>query len=123
MGISLEKAVKKQLGAKYDSYYKLFFFDVRIKGVRGYGFLGKKYACFSYTHDASTIAHETLHCLGLDHTFDYRVPERSFIAYRYTKTNNMLDYSHHVKILRNSLFYWQWKKINQYLIKGKGGSK
>ena len=42
-------------------------------------------------HNPSTIVYEALHCLGLAHTFDYRIPKRSFIAYRYAKTNNILD--------------------------------
>ena len=48
-----------------------------------------------------------LHCFGLAHTFDFRDSKRCEIGYRYTKTNNMLDYSHHVGIERNSLFYLQ----------------
>ena len=45
-----------------------------------------------------------LSCFGLAHTFDFRDSKRCEIGYRYTKTNNMLDYSHHVGIERNSLF-------------------
>ena len=31
----------------------------------------------------------------------------------------MLDYSHHVGIERNSLFYLQWMYINPYIVSGK----
>ena len=31
----------------------------------------------------------------------------------------MLDYSHHVGIERNSLFYMQWMYINPYIVSGK----
>jgi len=31
----------------------------------------------------------------------------------------MLDYSHHVGIERNSLFYVQWMYINPYIVSGK----
>jgi len=31
----------------------------------------------------------------------------------------MLDYSHHVGIERNSLFYLQWIYINPYIVSGK----
>ena len=53
----------------------------------------------------STIGHEVYHCFGLAHTFDFRDSKRCEIGYRYTKTNNMLDYSHHVGIEHNSLFF------------------
>ena len=53
----------------------------------------------------STVGHEVYHCFGLAHTFDFRDSKRCEIGYRYTKTNNMLDYSHHVGIERNSLFF------------------
>lgn len=35
------------------------------------------------------------------------------------KRRNMLDYSHHVGIERNSLFYLQWMYINPYIVSGK----
>lgn len=35
------------------------------------------------------------------------------------KRRNMLDYSHHVGIKRNSLFYLQWMYINPYIVSGK----
>ena len=35
------------------------------------------------------------------------------------KRRNMLDYSHHVGIKRNSLFYLQWMYINPYIASGK----
>ena len=35
------------------------------------------------------------------------------------KRRNMLDYSHHVGIERNSLFYLQWMYINPYIASGK----
>ena len=66
----------------------------------------------------STVGHEVYHCFGLAHTFDFRDSKRCEIDYRYTKTNNMLDYSHHVNIKRNSLFYLQWMYINPYIVSG-----
>ena len=35
------------------------------------------------------------------------------------KRRNMLDYSHHVGIERNCLFYLQWMYINPYIVSGK----
>ena len=115
----LEKAMNEQFGTKYKNHYKLFFFDELLEVQSGYSYPCSPHACFLRDHEVPTIIHEMCHCLGLAHTFDYRIPERSFIAYRYAKTNNILDYSHHINIPRNCLFYWQWKKINPYIIKGK----
>ena len=116
----LEQELTKACGKKYANYYKLFIFPdycyKTIEGnkakLNGYGYLDKKNAFFFKGHEDGTIAHEVCHCLGLDHTFDFTNPNRTIVAYQYGKTTNMLDYSHHFKIKRNCLFYWQWKKIN-----------
>ena len=108
----LEDAIKKRYESQYDEYYKLFVFGDACRKANGYGFLDEKHACLFNGHDDITISHEVCHCLGLNHTFDFTNPNRNIVAYKYAKTNNMLDYSHLVNIKRNSLFYWQWKKIN-----------
>ena len=116
----LEQELTKACKNKYANYYKLFIFPdycyKTIEGhkaqLNGYGYLDKKNAFFFKGHEDGTIAHEVCHCLGLDHTFDFTNPNRTIVAYQYGKTTNMLDYSHHFKIKRNCLFYWQWKKIN-----------
>ena len=66
-----------------------------------------------------TVGYKVYHYFSLVHTFDFRNSKRCEIGYRYTKTNNMLDYSHHVGIERNSLFYLQWMYINPYIVSGK----
>ena len=116
----LEQELTKACGKKYANYYKLFIFPdycyKTIEGhkakLNGYGYLDKKNAFSFKGHEDGTIAHEVCHCLGLDHTFDFTNPNRTIVAYQYGKTTNMLYYSHHFKIKRNCLFYWQWKKIN-----------
>ena len=116
---TLEQTLQKKYGHVYDDYYKLFFFDDPCKGINGYAYYDSKHACFFDSHKASTVGHEVYHCFGLAHTFDFRNSKRCEIGYRYTKTNNMLDYSHHVGIERNSLFYLQWMYINPYIVSGK----
>ena len=102
---TLEQTLQKKYGHVYDDYYKLFFFDDPCKGINGYAYYDSKHACFFDSHNASTVGHEVYHCFGLAHTFDFRDSKRCEIGYRYTKTNNMLDYSHHVGIESNSLFF------------------
>ena len=116
---TLEQTLQKMYGHVYDEYYKLFFFADPCEGINGYAYYNTKHACFFDGHNASTVGHEVYHCFGLAHTFDFRDSTRCEIGYRYTKTNNMLDYSHHVGIERNSLFYLQWMYINPYIVSGK----
>ena len=116
---TLEQTLQKMYGHVYDEYYKLFFFADPCEGINGYAYYNTKHACFFDGHNASTVGHEVYHCFGLAHTFDFRDSKRCEIGYRYTKTNNMLDYSHHVGIERNSLFYLQWMYINPYIVSGK----
>ena len=116
---TLEQTLQKKYGNVYDDYYKLFFFADPCKGINGYAYYDSRHACFFDGHNASTVGHEVYHCFGLAHTFDFRDSKRCEIGYRYTRTNNMLDYSHHVGIERNSLFYLQWMYINPYIVSGK----
>lgn len=119
MKLTLEQTLQEKYGHTYDDYYKLFFFADPCNGINGYAFYDSRHACFFDGHNASTVGHEVYHCFGLAHTFDFRDPKRCEIGYKYTNTNNMLDYSHHAGIDRNSLFYWQWKFINPYILSGK----
>ena len=116
---TLEQTLQKKYGHVYDDYYKLFFFSDPCKGINGYAYYDSRHACFFDGHNASTVGHEVYHCFGLAHTFDFRDSKRCEIGYKYTNTNNMLDYSHHVGITRNTLFYLQWMYINPYIVSGK----
>ncbi|MFK6999475.1 hypothetical protein V3Q90_11760 [Flavobacterium oreochromis] len=70
------------------------------------------------THNENTIAHETLHGMGLPHSFFGQ-----HYVYQAQKTENIMDYSHkgsdpvnnilRVPIInRISTWYWQWRIIN-----------
>ena len=72
------------------------------------------------THNENTIAHETLHGLGLPHSFF-----GPHYVYQAQKTENIMDYSHSLLdlatntirpsedlITRISTWSWQWNIIN-----------
>lgn len=118
---SMKKYLTEQMNKKFDQqyseYYQVFFFqeycvDANGIGINGYAYLNSLYGVYFASHNAATVGHEMFHALGLMHTFDYTDTRLSDYAYQYAKTDNMLDYSHHVGIKRQSLFYWQWKKLN-----------
>lgn len=66
-----------------------------------------------------TAAHEFLHAFNLAHSFtNQEASATALFTYEYSKTDNLLDYSHHVpghKNSRRSLWYWQWKIANESL--------
>lgn len=102
---------------RYNDHYRVYFFneqcaDSKKSGINGYAFMDSQYAVYFKTHNAATVGHEMFHCLGLQHSFDYTEISKSDYAYQYAKTDNMLDYSHMEGISIQSLFYWQWEKIN-----------
>ena len=57
----------------------------------------------------STVAHETLHSMGLYHTFD----NDSKFTFKFSETDNIMDYSdiENRKIPVISTFVWQWKRL------------
>ena len=74
---------------------------------------------------AATTAHEVLHSMGLDHTFESKnirqrgmtrtnVPNAKY-TFKYHSTDNFLDYSHQNPnpIVRKSLMEWQWEIIRR----------
>ena len=70
-------------------------------------------------HNKATIAHETMHAIKLPHTFA-SVDEKNLIrdyTYQAKKTNNLMDYSHVAGIERFCTYLWQWKVLNNKIIK------
>jgi hypothetical protein len=57
------------------------------------------------------VAHETLHSLGLYHSFD----NKGDFTFEMNKTDNIMDYSDTAitPIPVNTTYHWQWKKIWQ----------
>lgn len=106
-----------QLDAKYKSFFKAFYFaepgtSNGKGGLNGYAH-GDHVVLFS-TANNQTASHEFLHTFNLPHTFtNSETDANAEFTYEYAKTENLLDYSHHVdKNGRNCLYYWQWEKAN-----------
>ena len=55
--------------------------------------------------DEQTAAHEVLHSIGLDHTFEKNSDD---FIYRGQQTDNVMDYQNNGV----ALYQWQWKLIN-----------
>lgn len=62
-----------------------------------------------------TAVHETLHALGLSHTFNNMHKDNSPTDYTYKPliTDNLMDYSHLCKIRLVQWWEWQWKKARE----------
>ncbi|WP_407480966.1 hypothetical protein [Elizabethkingia meningoseptica] len=108
-----------------EGYFKLYFVDVRNlkKGEDGGETLGysdndDNWGVMFSTHKTQTIAHETLHALGLPHSFFYR---KNSYVYKAMATYNIMDYSHlsadpvtgesHSSKDRYYTWKWQWEVV------------
>ncbi|WP_419868502.1 zinc metalloprotease [Chryseobacterium sp. CT-SW4] len=119
----LEDEFENKYGKKYASYYKVFFIEDiypswkngSISGyTNGFSYFNTTFTVQFNTHSKETVAHELMHALGLPHTFDGNPPAKfTYMAY---KTNNLMDYCHHVGIQRITVFKWQWKVLNSKII-------
>ncbi|MGE8528134.1 MULTISPECIES: hypothetical protein [Chryseobacterium] len=102
--------------AKYNQHYiaiylgeKGGFVDVSgsVKGLNGYS-SGKFVVLFPSKND-QTAAHEFLHSFALPHSFtNSEADAKAQFTYEYAKTENIMDYSHHIPETRYSLWKWQW---------------
>ena len=100
--------------------------------------LGESYENISMCYggaNRTTIAHELMHSLGLNHTFSNFPPHSDTnnnenlldFSYRKNKTDNIMDYEDKVfvngKLLqiddfeKISTYHWQWVVINPNLVK------
>lgn len=108
-----------------NDFFKAFYFDE--KGSRNNnpvsGYASHKYnsvIVFKTAND-QTAAHEFLHTFNLPHTFaNNEADSNAEFTYKAKMTDNLLDYSHSLKGRnknRCSLYYWQWVKANNSIMR------
>ena len=122
----LDAELNRAYPGRYTNFYKLYFLldaypDPIDSNLVTQGFADKlftNHVIFFYDHDRSTISHETLHAMGLPHTFDGK---KSNYTYKAQKTDNIMDYCHWSTDLNGNtrtpvegkiLFGWQWQIVN-----------
>lgn len=118
----LKSKLEKAYPGKYNKHFKAFYFaeDGYNAGgghVSGYSAPRADYVVVFKSKNDQTAAHEFLHAMNLPHTFTNKeTTSDALFTYEFTKTDNLLDYSHRLGSGNNSnrcsLFYWQWKQAN-----------
>lgn len=115
----LKNKLNVDFKGKYDTFFKAFYFAESggaTGGLSGYSQSGKEYVVVFKSANDQTAAHEFLHSMNLAHSFtNSEASANAEFTYEYTKTDNLLDYSHHLKGHENdrcSLWYWQWARAN-----------
>lgn len=90
--IFLNAQVRAKYGSKYDDVYKIYFIAQTVGGLYGRAFgvpsAAKSVVIYSPGFTDSTIAHEGLHAMGLEHPF--HGGEHMF---QRATTDNIMDYS------------------------------
>ncbi|QNK62210.1 hypothetical protein H7F33_16945 [Pedobacter sp. PAMC26386] len=129
----LDGQLNKTHPGKYTDHFKLYFLKntcnkkeekddtgtvTGVSSTLGFYNLNTKHGIMFLDHTPSTIGHECLHGLGLNHTFC-----DDLFTYKAMQTDNIMDYSHlaldkitkatRTPIGRISSNYWQWKIINE----------
>ena len=109
---SLDSYLKTRLDSKYNNYFKAFYFAEDGYDRSGYSVFGADFVVAFDNKNDQTAAHEFMHSLNLAHSFSNEEASRfAKYTYEYKKTDNLLDYSHHVvghKNDRCALWHWQW---------------
>ena len=90
---------------KYNDYYKIFLVGERSEKYEGFTEVWNKYSFCLLNADERTAAHEVLHSIGLDHTFEKNSDD---FIYQGEQTDNVMDYLNKGV----ALYQWQWKLIN-----------
>ena len=90
---------------KYNDYYKIFLVGERSEKYEGFTEVWNKYSFCLLNADERTAAHEVLHSIGLDHTFEKNSDD---FIYEGQQTDNVMDYQNKGV----ALYQWQWKLIN-----------
>ena len=90
---------------KYNDYYKIFLVGERSEKYEGFTEVWNKYSFCLLNADERTAAHEVLHSIGLDHTFEKNSDD---FIYKGQQTDNVMDYLNKGV----ALYQWQWKLIN-----------
>ncbi|WP_131327895.1 zinc metalloprotease [Chryseobacterium vrystaatense] len=111
---------KKENEYKYNKYFIAFYMGENggkknkmniYKSLNGYA-LADFVVLFAKKND-ETASHEFLHTKGVPHSFTNSVADlNAAYTYIYAKTENIMDYSHHLGKQRYSLWKWQWKTAN-----------
>ena len=116
----LKQKLAKDFKNKYKDHFKAFYFAEaggKTGGLSGYSMFHADFVIVFKSANDQTAAHEFLHAFNLAHSFTNQEAIASAeFTYEYSKTDNLLDYSHHVsghKNSRCSLWYWQWKIANE----------
>ncbi|MFZ4929797.1 phage baseplate assembly protein V [Chryseobacterium sp. Mn2064] len=99
----------------YRDYYKIYFINESAGGLYGIGRSVDKdlrtIIVYAKGFNDSTVAHETLHSLGLYHSFD----NDGEFTLEQNITDNIMDYSDMatppVPVI--SIYHWQWKKAQK----------
>ena len=111
---NLKTYLEEKVPADLKDDYKIFFCGDKCGSIAGFSSGEKFTVCFPVSNpflEDSLAVHELLHSLGLPHTFDGST-SRSKYVYKDGHTDNIMDYSHHLRIDRASLFEWQWRALN-----------
>lgn len=117
----LKAQLTAQFGTKYDGFFKAFYFaedGYHSSGglLSGYSQPKADYVVVFKSANDQTASHEFLHSFNLAHTFTNKVASANAkFTYEYKKTDNLLDYSHHIGRNNNKrcgLFHWQWIQAN-----------
>ena len=74
---------------KYNDYYKIFLVGERSEKYEGFTEVWNKYSFCLLNADERTAAHEVLHSIGLDHTFEKNSDD---FIYKGQQTDNVMDY-------------------------------
>ncbi|WP_326982451.1 hypothetical protein VUJ46_20065 [Chryseobacterium sp. MYb264] len=122
--IYLKTKLKAQYGDKYNHHFKLFYFGEKGYGGRaqnlgGYSADDADFVVVFNGADQQTATHELLHSMGLAHTFTNKYTDpKALFTYMYQMTDNLMDYAEYEsKNKRRSLYYWQWKIVNNSILK------
>jgi hypothetical protein len=128
----LDEQLEARHARRYSNHYKLYFlanpYPTTVNGQTGYqisGFSNFKtlHGVYFRGHAKSVVVHETLHAIGLPHTFDGVSAEAKF-TYKAQQTDNLMDYcdwptdgygNPHKAVDGVSLFRWQMIVINPNL--------
>ncbi|WP_326981330.1 hypothetical protein VUJ46_13805 [Chryseobacterium sp. MYb264] len=122
--IYLKMKLKTQYKEKYNNHFKAFYFAEtgyggRAQNLGGYSVEDADFVVVFNGADQQTATHELLHSMGLAHIFTNKYTDpKALFTYMYQMTDNLMDYTEHEsKNKRCSLYYWQWKIINNSIKK------
>jgi len=105
---------------KYDNHYIAIylgesggFVDASNHVIALNGYSNGRFVVLFPTKNNQTAAHEFLHSFALPHSFtNSEADAKAQFTYEYAKTENIMDYSHHIPETRYNLWKWQWVIAN-----------